>query len=168
MQTWQQQQQPDAGLVVGTAAAARFLGAVLDGGSGNGSEGAPGLGKQSHAAARPLWQQRLYTTTAAQLLPPLQRSQQAAAAASGSQEEAPQASPVLLLALGHLLRAAPGAVLQHDQLRMLPWLLECLAGLQAGPLADGQLLLALLLLLSDALLSDTGGLDGGVDMGEVG
>lgn len=162
--TAQQWQQADAaaqqGLAAGAMAAARLLGAALDGtGSIDGApaagSAAPGVNKQSHATAKPLWQQRLYTAASRQLLPLLQHSQQVA---PSSGEPAPlQASPVLLLALGHLLRVAPGGVQQQEQARMLPWMLQCLAGLQEGPLADGQLLLALLLLVSDALISPAGG-----------
>lgn len=165
-QCWQQpqQQQPGVGRAAGATAAAGFMGAVLGGGSGGGSAAAAGLSRQAHAVTKPLWQQRLYTAAANQLLPLLLRSQQAASASSGSaSQQDPQqdprpslASPVLLLALGNLLRAAPGAVLQQDQQRMLPWMLQCLTALQAGPLADGELLLALLLLVSSALMSDTG------------
>lgn len=148
------------GLAGSVQQAAQFLGAALDG-----SSGGVGLSKQSHAVARPLWQQRCYTVTTRQLLPLLERSQQQAlstSAANGggtsgsSSPCAPQASPVLLLALGHVLQAAPAGVQQQEQQRLLPWLLQCLAGLQEGPLADGRLLLALLLLLSDALMTPAG------------
>ncbi|PRW58456.1 MMS19 nucleotide excision repair-like protein isoform X2 [Chlorella sorokiniana] len=145
-----------AGLTCSVRQAAQFLGAALDG-----SSGGVGLNKLSHAVAKPLWQQRCYTTTTRQLLPLLERSQQqalsaSAAGGSGSSPHPAQASPVLLLALGHLLQAAPAGVQQQEQQRMLPWLLQCLAGLQEGPLADGSLLLALLLLLSDALMTPAG------------
>lgn len=143
-----------AGCAAGVSAAARFLGALLEDGSG----GSPGLTTQGHAVTRPLWQQRMYTVAVGQLLPLLQRSEQAAAGAHGAgpTDRQPAASPVLLLALGHLLCAAPSGVQQQEQQRMLPWVLQCLAALRGGPLADADLLLSLLLLLSDALTSPAG------------
>lgn len=163
-QHWQQAAaEPGAaadGLATSVQQAARFLGAALDG-----SSGSVGLNKLSHAVTKPLWQQRCYTATSRQLLPLLERSQQQALSISAvggswsSTDGGPhpaQASPVLLLALGHLLQAAPAGVQKQEQQRMLPWLLQCLAGLREGPLADGDLLLALLLLLSDALMTPSG------------
>lgn len=165
-QRWQQAAADGAAaaddLLAGVRQAAQLLGASLDGGSGG-----VGLNKQSHAVAKPLWQQRCYTAATRQLLPLLEASQQqalstgAAGSTGGGSPRPVQASPVLLLALGHLLQAAPAGVQQQEQQRMLPWLLQCLAGLQEGPLADGQLLLALLLLLSDALMTPAGEPSGG-------
>lgn len=144
-------------LAAGAQAAAHFLEAALDGGAAG-----AGLSKQSHAVCKPLWQQRLYTAAAARLLPLLEGSLRGAsaarqAAAAGGEGAAPLlASPVLLLALACLLCTAPSGVLQQEQRRMLPWMLQCLAALQRGPLADGELLLSLLLLVSDALMSSAG------------
>ncbi|KAL4426394.1 hypothetical protein ABPG77_004688 [Micractinium sp. CCAP 211/92] len=144
----------------GVQAAARFLGTVLESDTAGAAGSRPGLGKQSFATVKPLWQQRLYTAAAGQLLPLLQRSLEAGAqcgvgAGSGAPSTATGAPP-LLLALGQLLQAAPAAVLQQDRGRLLPWLVRCLAALQHGPLADGELLQALLLLLSDSLMTDAG------------
>lgn len=158
-QQWQEE--PAGAAIGGVTAAAHFLGAVLEGTAAGAAGGQPGLGKQSFATCKPLWQQRLYTAAAGQLLPLLQRSFEASAqrpaGAGRSAAHTATGSPALLLALGHMLQAAPAGVLQQDQGRMLPWLLQCLAALQHGPLADGALLHALLLLLSNSLMSEAGG-----------
>ena len=145
-------------------AAAAFLQAVL---AVDSSPGAVALNQLSHAVAKPLWQQRLYTKASSQLLSALQASLQGSSSGGGSRgtgssqaaqaEQQQQAPPVLLLALGQLLRGAPGNVVALDMPRLLPWVLHCLGALHRGPWAEPQLLHFLLRLVSEFLVTEQGG-----------
>ena len=164
-----------ASLVEGVKQSAQFFGRLFGGdgcgGDDDSCDGGAGisraLGRRDFATARPLWQQRQYTLVSGRLLALLQRPDLqlgGGGEAGGQPRPAPAYSPVLLLALGRLLQAAPAEVRRQDRARMLPWVLECLAGLQQqqqrGPLASeegGSLLLSLLLSLAAALMEEEAG-----------
>lgn len=91
----------------------------------------PDLGPETHAAARPLWQQRVFMLQFGALLRSLGARPSAAqpvGAGAGEGPAPPLPSP-LLLALAHLIQAAPAAVLRTAWAQVLPWVPRCLSEL---------------------------------------